>query len=181
LLGRYLFPIQSGARLAPQIRSRTPDSGLQFSPLTWALVTSSLQYLLGQSNQVREDIRHLHWALCSTGANRHIAYKGIKGGIVIYFFHSLSLCLSSFFRHLTDLTVGGDFAGQLLAGLCYFAGQDTDERTSLMMPRHRTKIASTIINAKISTLIFTVVKFKMLIKHMWVLSCMLNKIRTLEG
>jgi hypothetical protein len=46
---------------------------------------------------------------------------------------------------LTDLFVGGGFAGQLLAGLCCFAGQDTDKGTSLMMPPHQTKIASTVI------------------------------------
>jgi len=80
------------------------------------------------------------------GQNGHITYRGIKGGIRIYYSLelSLSLFLSFSYKHLTDLIVGGGSAGQPPAGLSCFAGLDTDKGTSLMMPRHRTKIASTI-------------------------------------
>jgi hypothetical protein len=44
------------------------------------------------------------------------------------------------------LIVGGGSAGHPPAGLSCFAGQDTDEGTSLMMPRHRLK---NIINKKV--------------------------------
>jgi len=37
------------------------------------------------------------------------------------------------------LIVGGGSAGHPPAGLCCFAGQGSDEGTSLMMPRHRLK------------------------------------------
>jgi hypothetical protein len=39
----------------------------------------------------------------------------------------LSLFLSSLYRHLTDLIVGGGSASQLPAGLSCFAGQGTGE------------------------------------------------------
>jgi hypothetical protein len=52
---------------------------------------------------------------------------------------SLSLCLPSSYEYWTDLIVGGGSAGHPPAGLCYFAGQISDEGTSLMMPRHRIK------------------------------------------
>lgn len=52
---------------------------------------------------------------------------------------SRSLSLPASYKHLTDLIVGGGSAGQPPEGLSCFAGQDTDEWTSLMMPRHRIK------------------------------------------
>jgi hypothetical protein len=45
------------------------------------------------------------------------------------------------------LIVGGGSAGHPPAGLCCFAGQGSDEGTSLMMPRHRLKnIINKLVN-----------------------------------
>jgi hypothetical protein len=64
-------------------------------------------------------------------------YKNYKGGF--YSLNSLSLSLSSSYKHWTDLNVGGGSAGHPPAGLSCFASQGTDEGVSLMMPRHRLK------------------------------------------
>jgi hypothetical protein len=64
-------------------------------------------------------------------------YKNYKGGF--YSLNSLSLSLSSSYKHWTDLNVGGGSAGHPPAGLSCFAGQGTDKGVSLMMPRHRLK------------------------------------------
>jgi len=112
------------------------------------LVAGSLQYLWDQSNQVKEDIRRLHWALCLIGAKWTYSMQGYKkeyksywGGIYspAPFFLSLSLSLPSSHKYWTDLIVGGDSAGHPPAGLCCFVGQGADEGTSLMMPHHGLK------------------------------------------
>jgi len=54
-------------------------------------------------------------------------YKNYLGRIYYSLELSLSLFLSSSYKHLTDLSVGGGFAGQPPAGLSCFAGQGADE------------------------------------------------------
>jgi hypothetical protein len=71
-------------------------------------------------------------------------YKKLLRQNQLFSLNSLSLCLPSSYKYWTDLIVGGGSAGHPPAGLCYFAGQISDEGTSLMMPRHRIKKSSTI-------------------------------------
>jgi len=66
-------------------------------------------------------------------------YKKLLRQNRLFSLNSLSLCLPSSYKYWTDLIVGGGSAGHPPAGLCYFAGQISDEGTSLMMPRHRIK------------------------------------------
>jgi hypothetical protein len=109
----------------------------------------NLHYLLYQSNQVKDDIKCYHGSPCLTGAKWARSMQGYKREYLNYFniriYYPLdSLSLLSIYRHLTDLTVGGDFAGQPPTSLCCFASQDMDEGTSLMMPHHGTKICTNI-------------------------------------
>jgi hypothetical protein len=60
--------------------------------------------------------------------------KSLEAGSII-----LSLFFSLFFRHWTDLIVGGGSAGQPPAGLSCFAGQHIEEETSLITPCHQVK------------------------------------------
>jgi hypothetical protein len=83
-------------------------------------------------NQVREDVKRLHWALCLTGAKWTYSMQGYKReytklfGQNLLFSRALSLSLSSSYKHLTDLSVRGGSAGQPPVGLSCFAGPETD-------------------------------------------------------
>jgi len=130
---RNIPPLQGGARFALLVGFRTPE---RISPRTRTLVVGSLQYLWDQSNQVREDIRRPHWALCLMRAKWTYSMQGYKREykklfrqdlLSLWDLFSLSLFLSSLYRHLTDLIVGGGSAGQPPAGLSCFAGQGAGE------------------------------------------------------
>lgn len=132
--------IPSLAKVGPDLPSSW-DFGLRkgLIPGPRTLVAGSLQYLWGRSNQVREDIGRPHWALRLTGAKWTYGIHEYKKGVQKFMrqnlfsqTHSLSLSLSSLYKHLADLIVGGGSAGQPPAGLSCFAGQDAKEGVSLM-------------------------------------------------
>jgi hypothetical protein len=99
-------------------------------------------------NQVREDVKRLHWALCLTGAKWTYSMQGYKReytklfGQNLLFSRALSLSLSPLLTN-TWLTWASEEAPPANPRWVFLVLQ-AQKRTSLMMPRHLTKIASTI-------------------------------------
>jgi hypothetical protein len=60
----YFSPTLGGGGFFLQVWFRTPK---MIGPRTMTLIAGSLQYLWNQSNQVKEDMIHLHGALCLIG------------------------------------------------------------------------------------------------------------------
>jgi len=135
MLGKYLSPLWSGARLAPEW-DFGPRNGLVPGSEPWSQEAFN-NY--GTSQIKSEKISDVPIGQCAwQGQNGHIACRDIKGSKEKSL-EAGSIIRSLFFRHWTDLIVGGGFAGQPPAGLSCFAGQHIEEGTSLMMPCHRLK------------------------------------------